>query len=322
MDYGSGIPYTDEERQQFPDGLQHQMLQGYVDTSQQYMDVNDPYTTYGIPPDTFNNPSFQVPSFLDVPPRGPETMSSLLMTSPYPQDYVWTNFTLLKPNQDNSQPLSTSSVLQQRVADSYAQYVHAMAPTAHMQSYLSGPMMTQYQTMTSTSNDPPNLSSLALNPILHQQIPQNEQYQGGQQGDLTLPTSSKQVDLPQRNAGSVPAPSTGTDSTRTKVEQQQQRLQVSSNSSSSLVPASRPNDRGRRGIKVSMHKTPVLYSESGFDMMGILSRVASRPNPQVTIGPVDFTCSFVVADARLPEEPIVYASPTFVSGSSFWLEDF
>src|SRR5260370_42687082 len=101
MDYGSGMPYTDEERHQFSDSQQHQVLQGYIDTPQQYMDVNDPYTTYGIPPDTFNNPSFQVPSFLDVPPRGPETMSSFLMTSPYPQDYVWIDFPLQR-NQDNS----------------------------------------------------------------------------------------------------------------------------------------------------------------------------------------------------------------------------
>lgn len=58
---------------------------------------------------------------------------------------------------------------------------------------------------------------------------------------------------------------------------------------------------------------PLFYSSSGFDMIGVLTRVANRKNPQVVLGPVDFTCSFVVSDAQAPDEPIAYASPTFVS---------
>ncbi|KAJ3372420.1 blue light receptor [Allomyces arbusculus] len=56
---------------------------------------------------------------------------------------------------------------------------------------------------------------------------------------------------------------------------------------------------------------PGLYSSTGFDMIGVLSKVASRPNPQVSIGPVDMSCSFVVSDARKPDMPIVYVSDTF-----------
>ncbi|KAG8931620.1 blue light receptor [Tulasnella sp. 418] len=47
-------------------------------------------------------------------------------------------------------------------------------------------------------------------------------------------------------------------------------------------------------------------------MMGILARVASRPNPQIVLGPVDFSCSFVLVDVRRYDHPIVYASPTFL----------
>lgn len=36
-----------------------------------------------------------------------------------------------------------------------------------------------------------------------------------------------------------------------------------------------------------------------------------RPNPQINIGPVDLSSSFVVVDARQYDFPIVYASPTF-----------
>lgn len=56
---------------------------------------------------------------------------------------------------------------------------------------------------------------------------------------------------------------------------------------------------------------PGLYSSTGFDMVGILARIAARPNPQINVGPVDMSCSFVVVDARKYDFPIVYASTTF-----------
>lgn len=57
---------------------------------------------------------------------------------------------------------------------------------------------------------------------------------------------------------------------------------------------------------------PLLFSSSGFDIIGVLTRVAARPNPTVFIGPVDFSCAFVVADTQAPDFPIVYASPPLV----------
>ncbi|KAH8151696.1 uncharacterized protein LAJ45_04318 [Morchella importuna] len=54
-----------------------------------------------------------------------------------------------------------------------------------------------------------------------------------------------------------------------------------------------------------------VYSATGFDMLGVLYRVANRPNPQINIGAVDFSCSFVVTDARKFDNPIVYCSATF-----------
>lgn len=54
-----------------------------------------------------------------------------------------------------------------------------------------------------------------------------------------------------------------------------------------------------------------MYANTGFDMLSILSRVANRPNPQIDLGPVDLSCSFVVVDAKQYDFPIVYASPMF-----------
>ncbi|KIP06325.1 hypothetical protein PHLGIDRAFT_72862, partial [Phlebiopsis gigantea 11061_1 CR5-6] len=54
-----------------------------------------------------------------------------------------------------------------------------------------------------------------------------------------------------------------------------------------------------------------VYSTSGFDILPLLARVASRPHPKIVLGPVDLTCSFTVVDVRRFDHPIVYASPTF-----------
>ncbi|CAO1620304.1 unnamed protein product [Sympodiomycopsis kandeliae] len=53
------------------------------------------------------------------------------------------------------------------------------------------------------------------------------------------------------------------------------------------------------------------YSASGFDMIGALARVVLRPNPRISLGPVDMSASFTVCDARHPDQPIVYCSDTF-----------
>lgn len=53
------------------------------------------------------------------------------------------------------------------------------------------------------------------------------------------------------------------------------------------------------------------YSSSGFDMMGVLIRVATRPKPQINIGAVDMSCAFVVCDVTQHDLPIVYCSDIF-----------
>ena len=53
------------------------------------------------------------------------------------------------------------------------------------------------------------------------------------------------------------------------------------------------------------------YSSSGFDMLGVLMRVAARPKPQINIGAVDMSCAFVVCDVTQHDIPIVYCSDVF-----------
>ncbi|KAL4945318.1 hypothetical protein BDV06DRAFT_39869 [Aspergillus oleicola] len=54
-----------------------------------------------------------------------------------------------------------------------------------------------------------------------------------------------------------------------------------------------------------------VYSRSGFDMMGILAQVVSRPDPKINLGPVDLSCAFVLCDLTLEDSPIVYVSNAF-----------
>ncbi|GAA5857939.1 hypothetical protein JCM8547_006630 [Rhodosporidiobolus lusitaniae] len=64
-----------------------------------------------------------------------------------------------------------------------------------------------------------------------------------------------------------------------------------------------------------------LYSASGFDMLGVLARVAARPNPQIQIGPVDNSCAFAVVDARRWDQPLVFVSDTFVRMTGYTNEE-
>lgn len=64
-----------------------------------------------------------------------------------------------------------------------------------------------------------------------------------------------------------------------------------------------------------------IYSASGFDLLSILARVASRPNPKIALGPVDMTCSFTVVDTRRYDHPVIYASPTFYKLTGYTEEE-
>lgn len=54
-----------------------------------------------------------------------------------------------------------------------------------------------------------------------------------------------------------------------------------------------------------------VYSTTGFDMVSVLAKVASRPNPQISLGPVDLGCSFVVVDAKKWDQPVSLASALY-----------
>ncbi|ORY03092.1 hypothetical protein K493DRAFT_311836 [Basidiobolus meristosporus CBS 931.73] len=86
---------------------------------------------------------------------------------------------------------------------------------------------------------------------------------------------------------------------------------LSPNFSDTAKPATPPAPNS------SMSSFPGLYSNSGFDMIGILAKVATRSNAQINIGSVDMSCAFLVVDARRFDFPIVYASASFEKLSGY-----
>ncbi|KAJ3328190.1 blue light receptor, partial [Gonapodya sp. JEL0774] len=64
-----------------------------------------------------------------------------------------------------------------------------------------------------------------------------------------------------------------------------------------------------------------VYSTSGFDTLGVLTRVYARKNPKIQLGPIDCDTSFVVVDAKLPDYPIVHVSENFTKLTGYALSE-
>ncbi|EXJ59858.1 hypothetical protein A1O7_04005 [Cladophialophora yegresii CBS 114405] len=78
-----------------------------------------------------------------------------------------------------------------------------------------------------------------------------------------------------------------------------------------MNPPSLPHMPPVQGGQMPPPKYANAYSSSGFDMLGVLMRVATRPRPEINIGPVDLSCAFVVCDIEKFDLPIVYCSEMF-----------
>lgn len=101
---------------------------------------------------------------------------------------------------------------------------------------------------------------------------------------------------------------------------------LTSSSSSAIYPPPAPWDPASLNLPIpppngTSTNFAGLYSSSGFDLLSVLARVAARPNPILMIGPVDTSASFVVADARKFDLPIVFASEGFTKMTGYKSED-
>ncbi|WWC62132.1 uncharacterized protein I303_104723 [Kwoniella dejecticola CBS 10117] len=122
----------------------------------------------------------------------------------------------------------------------------------------------------------------------------------------SMPTSAllpQQSTFPQNSYPSYDAVSAPNNSAST--------VNIASSSSAPYAPPSNTQSLLAGPMPPQLTDGPGLYSTTGFDMVGVLARVAARRDPSTVLGPVDLSCSFLVVDIRRYDSPIVYASPSF-----------
>ena len=132
---------------------------------------------------------------------------------------------------------------------------------------------------------------------------------------------NRQTNLPQQNLPQQPiplqnAPQAPAVSSLGRISEMTPPNQVQPNANLDVsAPSGTPVPQGESTQKVTPQ--PVVpqyrnaYSSSGFDMLGVLTRVATRPKPLINIGAVDMSCAFAVCDVTQHDIPIVYCSDIF-----------
>ncbi|KAI8807820.1 hypothetical protein BJ742DRAFT_299133 [Cladochytrium replicatum] len=153
--------------------------------------------------------------------------------------------------------------------------------------------------------------------LLSAQFPYPSQYQ---QQPPTSPTQSQQQSASSSSSSSSTYPPPSQSPQRMPQSHQIQPYQHHQEQQELLAKAANEALRQQPALHAQVSSGPSpqppialsgIYSSTGFDMLSILAKIACRPNPSITIGPVDFSCSFLVVDAKTPANPIVYASDTF-----------
>ncbi|KAF5323280.1 hypothetical protein D9619_013495 [Psilocybe cf. subviscida] len=91
-------------------------------------------------------------------------------------------------------------------------------------------------------------------------------------------------------------------------------------------PQQQPEERPQPPPDFSVFLAPSplglpVYSQSGLDVIGLLTRVTNRPNPRIHLGPVDLSTAFCVVDTRRFDHPIVYCSETFCTLTGYSEKD-
>jgi len=122
---------------------------------------------------------------------------------------------------------------------------------------------------------------------------------------------SAQNSRPSTMASPAQIPSTPTVAPNQQSQSRRGSVDMQSNSYMDPAPDNMQIEQGQMPPQFNPSKWNNAYSATGFDMLAVLMRVATRPNPQINIGPVDLSCAFVVCDCQKHDLPIVYCSDMF-----------
>lgn len=260
---------------------QHNMTAGKMPS----LDERD----YGLDPSAFSSVSFQMPSFLAASSQPGEygvgsDGPSVVDPSAFHQ-----------PAMQNVGPFP--SFLTAPPAQQPPQQINSAPPNAFMQPQQQQQQpSTSFQQQGGKSNTAPTLSAIAsAKKPSNKYVPDLKNPVYGIYGSSVISVNPDMAPfkLALNAAAAIPNP-------------------IAPEEPRSGTPDFDPKSLGLPvGEQLFPQPLPGLYSSSGFDMLGVLARVAARPNPQINIGPVDTSCSFLVVDARRYDMPIVFASDTF-----------
>lgn len=218
----------------------------------------------------------------------------------------------------------------------------------------NAPMGCASRSVSITKNSMHNIPlGLSINPQIHaMQIPMSIKQQGFPHQQWTNHSTSDRLQSPPRQGAQINQNQQHDPPPRPNVKQEDRRHSMPPNpqnfdpSQLRLLQSRRGYDKGRQHVQFpSVHypqsnqatfnpsasvtrpmqacgsNYPNAYSSSGFDMMAVLMRVATRRNPQINLGAVDLSCAFTVCDTSRYDVPIVYCSENFEQMTGYSKQD-
>lgn len=187
--------------------------------------------------------------------------------------------------------------------------------TAYTPNISTSPMQepTHSSIRASTQDPGGGMSASPSGQDMLQKMPSFQQADQPQPDQINIAQESlSQQPIPMQNAPHAPAASAmdmvAKISPPTQSQSTAANLDISAPNGAS-EPAGEPVQSPNGAPVIPQYRN--AYSSSGFDMLGVLMRVATRPKPLINIGAVDMSCAFAVCDVTQHDIPIVYCSDVF-----------
>ncbi|KAH7095021.1 white collar [Paraphoma chrysanthemicola] len=258
----------------------------------QFQGQNSPYSTMAAPGSAFASPMHPNASLdMDMSPY-PNGMN-MSMDMDDSLNMMQSDMNLFPNNQFNSQMLD-SPVNQEFIGPMPAPTQEANLPALQNQELFKQPSMSNTpEARSGVSGMPSRTSSQDQSSMRSNSRPLSEQHSSSR--STNLPT---QMSLASLKAQQPIQQETGLDLPKDQMNQ----------IDDFKLPWNPPTMHANPHMKTQFKNA---YSSTGFDMLGVLMRVATRPDPQIDIGSVDLSCAFVVCDAEMDDIPIVYCSENF-----------
>lgn len=277
-----GMIQTEHDGQPRPMNLVTQYING---TGQPFQTMVSPVQgSFGEgSPVNMNHLNMQQAMMMGMPMGNSNDMMGQGMSHFAPNNHMMPSVMLQVPNLRMNHPQANSSP---NPSTSAADNMHQQASPIHASS------------MRSTPQD--QMSSMSLNTPTH--LRPHASFRS--EGSMPTPMSSP---LKQADNSNVAKHIPATSRSQFPLRPDQQDF---------LVQNPNPNQQlnmNTRTVRASPTDENYLnaYSSTGFDMLNVLMRVATRPNPDIHLGAVDLSCAFVVCDALEHDFPIMYCSENF-----------